>query len=105
LSGVDEQFTDIPVCPICGKRPLFWSLYPTIDGSDLEGWIWFFSEEYMKDSDLSRLSCEGCFDLDKINSVSCRPSFIGVDKISRHHFKKDSAVFKTVMSAARRLQK
>jgi len=105
MSGIDEQSTSIPTCPICEKKPLFWSLYPTTDGSDIEGWMWLFSKEYIEGSGRNRLSCQRCFDLDEVNSICCRPDFVGVYKINRHHFKKGSEIFEVVMRAARRLKK
>lgn len=101
MSGVDEQNTDIPICPICEERPMFWSLYPITDGSTNEGWIWLYSKKYApSDTDCNRLSYYCSPNLDAIKSVKCRT----LVSINRHIFEKGSEVFDVVMKAARREQ-
>jgi hypothetical protein len=43
MSGLDEQIIDIPLCPECGRRPGYWTIY--IKGLPK---IWFYSFTYME---------------------------------------------------------
>jgi hypothetical protein len=43
LSGLDEQETDIPICPNCLNKPAYWTIY--IDNSPD---MWLYSEVYAK---------------------------------------------------------
>lgn len=108
LSGIDEQDTDIPVCPLCEKRPLFWSLYPTIDGDTKDGGFWLFSEKFMRTSNLNKLTSNGFFDLNAVRSVKCRPIREDISYrivVERHVFEKGSKVFNVVMKMARKEEK
>jgi len=101
VSGVDEQHANIPICPICGERPMFWSLYPIADGSTNEGWIWLYSKKYKPShTDCNRLSYFCSPGLDAIKSVRCRT----LRSFNRHFFEEGSEVFEAVMKVARREQ-
>lgn len=103
MSGIDEQDADIPVCPVCRKKPLFWSLYPTTDGNVEEGGIWLFSDTHTRPASLDKLANNGFSDLNAIRSVKCRPVKFDIQK--RHVFEEDSKVFNAVMRIARRERK
>ena len=105
MSGIDEQDTDVPVCSLCGERPLFWSLYPTIDGDIEYGSLYLFSDKYLENSKLSRLTDNGFSDLSAINSVKCRPTTRRAFFGKRHVFGADSEMFEAVMRLARREKK
>ena len=101
MSGVDEQHANIPICPICGERPMFWSLYPIAGGSTSEGWIWLYSKKHTPShTDCNRLSYYGPSDLGAIKSVKCKTLI----SVIRHVFEEDSKVFNEVMKVARREQ-
>ena len=43
MSGIDEQIIEIPVCPVCDKRPPYWTVY--VDGYAA---LWFYSKSYVE---------------------------------------------------------
>jgi len=50
MSGIDEQFQDIPRCPVCGEEPEYWILETTLSGgSILTVTAWLFSDRYAKE--------------------------------------------------------
>jgi len=106
LSGLDEQSTDIPICPICEARPRYWSLYPNLEGRTGHRWAWFVSEEYQGYTSKEQFIFYGLHNLDDVRSVKCRPANADIVSFSqdRHVFTEDSEVFKTVMRLARRLK-
>ena len=44
MSGIDEVLREIPICPVCGGRPDYW----TIRGTRGIPVLWLFSEKYRK---------------------------------------------------------
>ena len=49
MSGIDEQFRDIPECPICGEEPKYWVLETNLSGgatSMLAVIAWLFRDKY-----------------------------------------------------------
>jgi len=103
MSGVDEQPTDIPICPVCEARPKYWSLYPNRVGSASGGWMWLVAEEHQHLHGMKRIVSNGFVKLDNVRSVKCRPDVVMPRASSRHVFTEESEVFNTVMKVARRL--
>ena len=47
MSGIDEQFQDIPKCPECGKKVDYWILETTFDDGSIHSMTaWLFSNSY-----------------------------------------------------------
>jgi len=105
LSGVDEQILDVPICPVCGGRPSFWILYPTIERTGRYGWYWLHSDEYLETDPTSdklvSMSFEGSSTtLDEIVLVVCRPK-----RDKWHKFTSEHPTFQEVLQLARRLER
>ena len=103
MSGKDEQPDgDIPICPLCGMRPKFWSLYPRVGGDTSFGWVWFYAKGEIPFDTARRLDYFYCHSLDTIRSVQCRSQ--GSLSPSQHIFEEDTEVFKEVVKQAKRLE-
>jgi len=102
MSGIDEQDKDIPICPLCGERPKYWSIYPTTSGNTGRGWIHLLSNSYMYGGERSRQSYLDFSNLDEARSVRCKPYTSNMLSRTRHVFTEDSDMFKVVMRMARR---
>lgn len=104
MSGIDEQCRDIPMCPICENVPRFWILYPTMDMSSLDGWVWLFSDAYIKrNTEFTKLTFEGGFagrqaTLDGIACIVCSDD-------NSHQFVEKQLVFQKIIQRSRRLER
>lgn len=106
MSGIDEQIPDVPVCPTCGKKPSFWTLYPTVRRTGKHGWYWLHSDKYLEtDSSSDKLVSMSVFNgrrttLDEIVQVVCRPK-----RSKWHTFTSETSTFQEVLQLARRLER
>ena len=104
MSGIDEQDTDVPICPLCKERPSFWILYPTIERTGMHGWYWLHSDEYLRENPTS----------DKLDSMSFEKKSTTLDEIvlvvcysekdKCHEFTSEHPTFQEVLQLARRLE-
>ena len=107
MSGKDERVTSIPICPICGEEPDYWSMFHAISEDEDGGYALVFSKNFLLSEgfNFERLVYYGMREnLDEIVSILCKPKFVGSYK-PRHHFARGSETFKRVIKAARRLEK
>lgn len=107
MSGKDERrIFDIPICPICGRKPLYWIL---TDGENDEapsvGWI--LSTEYVKVASkyskhivVKHRKMRYGFPnfLESIKLVYCTWQMI---RTGKHIFEQDSVVFNEVLNSVR----
>jgi len=115
MSGIDEQFEDVPSCPLCGRKPAFWILtdgaHEDNNSNEASHWVWYFQKDY-------RASWTGKRPLDKrvqlmgtneeflntgIRAVTCRPIDIIYDGgVIQHTFRAGNETFDLVMKHLRR---
>jgi hypothetical protein len=110
MSGLDEQFNNVLVCPKCKEEKDFWILLNEREASktanDSDRWIWVYNEKFKTDRD-----CEGQVDfigyegdrtlyasyLDEIFSITCCNT-----GNAKHRFEKEHPKFQEVLEFARK---
>ena len=106
MSGIDEYYTqNIPICPLCERRPAFWILMSDIYK---DNWIWLYSIEYSDKcyddgrrlEDGKALPSHFSLSLEKVDNIRCR-HWEDSSKLVHHFYPKD-AIFKEVMEHAMR---
>jgi len=105
MSGNHEKIIDIPACPICNKKPLFWILFFGQDTDD--GWIWLFSDSflgrngnrYYNKLHKGFIREDTPMTLNSIVTVACREDN-GESYCERHTFTLEHPIFKRVIRCA-----
>lgn len=64
MSGIDEQYKDVPVCPVCNRIPDYWLVTVSKDGYNVPA-LWVYSRKYimreLPEEQQSNVG-EGCYD-------------------------------------------
>jgi len=115
MSGLDEQFKDVPSCPLCKEKPAFWILTDGIhddgESNNASQWVWYFQKDYKKSwtgkrPDDKRVQLMGVneeFLNTGIQAITCRAIDIIYDGGDiQHTFRVGSQTFDLVMRHLRR---
>jgi len=113
MSGIDEQFEDVPSCPLCRRKPAFWILTDGAheDSSDADNWIWYFQKDYkaswtgqrLENKRVQLVGVNEEFLNTGIRAVSCRPIDIIYDNEDvQHTYHIGEKTFVLVMKHLRR---